>query len=58
LVSTSDSIISKIKEAGFIIAMSKEMQLTREQAEDFYAEHKDQEFFETLVNNMIRYIIK
>ncbi|XP_068752060.1 thioredoxin domain-containing protein 3 homolog isoform X3 [Montipora capricornis] len=46
------SILTKIEEAGFAIAMSKEMTLSREQAEAFYAEHKDAEFFETLVTNM------
>ena len=51
-----DSIISKIEEAGFTIAMSKEMFLTKEQAEDFYAEHKDSEFFEDLVTNMSRFV--
>ncbi|EDO26764.1 predicted protein, partial [Nematostella vectensis] len=48
----TESIMSKIQEAGFEIAMSKEMHLTREQAEEFYSEHKDQEFFDTLVTNM------
>eukprot|EP00794_Sanderia_malayensis_P017266 gene17266-18990_t len=47
-----DSIISKIEESGFTIAMSKEMQLTREQAEEFYAEHKGEDYFESLINNM------
>lgn len=50
-----ESIIKKIEESGFSIAMSKEMHLTREQAEDFYSEHKDTEYFDTLVSNMIRY---
>ncbi|XP_032239507.2 thioredoxin domain-containing protein 3 homolog isoform X3 [Nematostella vectensis] len=52
LRSRRESIMSKIQEAGFEIAMSKEMHLTREQAEEFYSEHKDQEFFDTLVTNM------
>ncbi|KAK2560505.1 Thioredoxin domain-containing protein 3-like protein [Acropora cervicornis] len=30
----------------------KQMTLSREQAEEFYTEHKDAEFFETLVTNM------
>ena len=37
--------------------MSKEMTLSREQAEAFYAEHKDAEFFETLVTNMSRFVL-
>lgn len=47
-----DSIIRKIEESGFTIAMSKEMALSRDQAEAFYADHKDSEFFESLVDNM------
>lgn len=34
--------------------MSKEMALSRDQAEAFYADHKDSEFFESLVDNMTR----
>ena len=52
----SDSILAKIEEAGFTIAMSKEINLSREQAESFYAEHKDSDFFETLVTNMTRFV--
>lgn len=37
--------------------MSKEMTLSREQAEEFYVEHKDAEFFETLVTNMTRFVL-
>ena len=37
--------------------MSKEMTLSKEQAEEFYAEHKDAEFFETLVTNMTRFVL-
>ena len=36
--------------------MSKEFTLTKEQAEEFYAEHKESEFFETLVTNMSRFV--
>lgn len=36
--------------------MSKEMTLSRDQAEAFYAEHKDADFFETLVTNMTRFV--
>ena len=47
--------MDKIKEAGFSIAMAKEVNLTREEAEDFYSEHKGKDFFEALVQNMCRY---
>lgn len=52
----SESILGKIQESGFTIAMSKEITLSREQAEVFYAEHKDSDFFETLVENMSRFV--
>ena len=50
----SDEILSKIKEAGFEVAMTKEMHLSREQAEEFYSEHKDKDFFESLMTHMSR----
>ena len=36
------------------MAMSKEMYLTKEQAEEFYSEHKDKNFFESLTTHMSR----
>ena len=47
-----DAILQKIEEAGFKIAMQKEVTLTREQAEDFYSEHRDKEYFDPLVKQM------
>uniref|UniRef100_H2ZDH8 Nucleoside diphosphate kinase-like domain-containing protein n=1 Tax=Ciona savignyi TaxID=51511 RepID=H2ZDH8_CIOSA len=47
-----DAILQKIDESGFKIAMQKEMTLTREQAESFYSEHKDKDYFEPLVKQM------
>ena len=49
-----DSIMQKIQEAGFLIAMEKEVTLSREQAEEFYSDHKGQDYFESLVNTMTR----
>lgn len=54
-ISLSDEILDKVQEAGFSIAMAKEVNLTREEAEDFYSEHKGKDFFESLVQNMCRY---
>ena len=34
--------------------MTKEMELTKEQAEEFYSEHKDKDFFESLTTHMSR----
>ena len=56
-VYSTDSILRTIEEAGFTIAMSKEMYLSREQAQEFYEEHKDQDYFDSLVNNMTRYAL-
>ena len=39
-VSVRDGLLSKIREAGFDIAMQKEVSITKEQAEDFYKEHR------------------
>lgn len=45
-------ILSKISEGGFRIAALRKTQMTRRQAEDFYALHKGKEFFEGLVEFM------
>ena len=36
--------------------MQKEVQLTKEQAEEFYKEHKDQEYFEELTTRMSKWV--
>lgn len=46
-------ILSKINEAGFRITAMKYMKLTREQAGQFYAVHKERPFFGELVDYMI-----
>lgn len=48
----TEEIMNSINEAGFKVAMQKEMHLTKEQAEEFYKEHKDEEYFEELTNRM------
>ncbi|CAF0729697.1 unnamed protein product [Brachionus calyciflorus] len=47
-----DSIVKKIKDKGFEIAMTKTVQLTKQQAEEFYSEHKGKSFFDDLVKEM------
>ncbi|XP_060586783.1 thioredoxin domain-containing protein 3 homolog isoform X17 [Ruditapes philippinarum] len=47
-----DQILAKIRESGFKVAMSKEIHLTKEQAEEFYKEHQGQEYFEELTTRM------
>lgn len=49
---TVEDILATISEAGFKVAMQKEMQLTREMAEEFYKEHKGQDYFEELITRM------
>lgn len=46
-------INSMIEDAGLRIVAQKRVHLTKEQAEEFYAEHKDKAFFEGLVEYMI-----
>lgn len=45
-------ILNHLEEAGLTIKALKRVQLTREQAEGFYAEHKGRDFFEPLVEFM------
>jgi nucleoside-diphosphate kinase len=45
-------IISRIEEAGLKILDIKMLLFTRKMTEDFYAEHKGQEFYDRLINYM------
>lgn len=46
-------INAMIEDAGLRIVAQKRVHLTKEQAEEFYAEHKEKAFFEGLVEYMI-----
>ncbi|MGM0516968.1 MAG: nucleoside-diphosphate kinase [Pseudomonadota bacterium] len=46
-------IISRFEDAGLSVVGARMMQLTREQAEGFYAVHKERPFFGELVGFMI-----
>ena len=46
-------ILSRFEKAGLRIAAAKKTQLTQEQAEGFYAVHKERPFFNDLVKFMI-----
>jgi len=46
------AILKKIQDAGFQISAMKMYQLTRDQVESFYAEHKGKPFYEDLCNYM------
>ncbi|XP_042566146.1 thioredoxin domain-containing protein 6 [Clupea harengus] len=47
-----DDIVNRIEAAGFSISQVKETQLTREMAENFYKQHSDKDFFNSLVDYM------
>jgi len=55
-INITEAILEKIMEAGFKVAYQKELTLTKEQAEVFYKEHKDKEFFESLTTHMSRLV--
>lgn len=55
--SFSDAIIDKIHEAGFRIAARQETTITREIAESFYEDQKDKDYFNDLVEHMIRWLL-
>lgn len=45
-------IVSRFEKNGLRVVASKMLQLTQEQAEGFYAEHKERGFFKDLVSFM------
>ncbi|XP_067891978.1 thioredoxin domain-containing protein 6 [Heterodontus francisci] len=47
-----DDILQKIAEAGFIIALQKEVVLTEKQIYEFYSEHTEEDYFPALLQNM------
>ncbi|XP_044129810.1 thioredoxin domain-containing protein 6 [Bufo gargarizans] len=47
-----DEVLQSIRDAGFSIAMQKEIMLTEQQVEQFYKEHADQEYFPALKQQM------
>ena len=46
-------IVAKLEEGGLRVVASKRIRMTREQAEGFYAVHKERPFFGELVDFMI-----
>ncbi|GGD04734.1 nucleoside-diphosphate kinase [Aquisalinus flavus] len=46
-------IISKLEEGGLRVVASKRIHMSREQAEGFYAVHKERPFFGELVDSMM-----
>jgi nucleoside-diphosphate kinase len=47
------AVTQKLEEAGLRVVASKRIQMTKEQAEGFYAVHKERPFFGELVSFMI-----
>nr|XP_020643850.1 thioredoxin domain-containing protein 3 [Pogona vitticeps] len=47
-----DSVLKRIEEDGFEIAMQRELVLTEEQARVFYKQHEDQDYFPVLLQEM------
>lgn len=47
------AVTQKLEEAGLRVVASRRIQMTREQAEGFYAVHKERPFFGELVSFMI-----
>ena len=50
----SDEMLQKIQEAGFEVCLQKMVQLTEEQAKDFYKEQEGTAHFEDLIREMTR----
>ena len=48
----TEQICARIEDSGLDIVLKKELLLTRNQAEGFYAEHKGKPFFKALINFM------
>ncbi len=46
------TIYQRFEMAGLVIVAAKMLHLTKEQAQGFYAEHKDKDFFDDLVGYM------
>ena len=48
----TEDICSRIENSGLNIVLKKQLLLTKDQAESFYAEHNGKPFFESLINFM------
>jgi nucleoside-diphosphate kinase len=53
-----DQILSLIKQNRFEVMKSKELTLSKEQAEAFYNEHRGKFFYQRLVSFMTRFLSK
>lgn len=53
-----ESVLQRIKDDGFTIAMQKEIVLTEAQAREFYKEHENEDYFPALLEQMTRCKLK
>lgn len=51
-VAKAEEIIGRVKQEGFTVRQTKTLSLTSQEAEEFYAVHKDKPFFADLVRFM------
>lgn len=49
-----DDIVKAIEESGFLIAIQKEITFSKEIAEEFYSQYKEEESFDGLIASMTR----
>ncbi|KAM8857311.1 thioredoxin domain-containing protein 6-like isoform 2-T2 [Synchiropus picturatus] len=49
-----ERILEEIQSRGFAVTQKKEMTLTKETAEEFYKEHREETFFSQMVDSMCR----
>ncbi|CAF0900822.1 unnamed protein product [Rotaria sordida] len=50
-----DAIIDRIRDSGFEVTRTLEIQLTRQQVEEFYASKKNEPYYEDIIQEMTRY---